>query len=855
MSRSYARRRPSRRRRSRPIAWLRRLVWLVLLLVVITLLPVGWLYLQSRPQYSGTITVGKRINPIYITRDHDGVPAIQARSEQDAYFGLGYAHAQDRILQMEMYRRFGAGRLSEILGKSALRFDMLARGLRFYHRAGESEKLLSDELQAILHAYADGVNAWLEQRRELVPALRLLGLLREPWRPVDSLVISEIMAFNLSYGARDDLLRLMLQPQLEHHLIEQLFVSPTQSELTAYRNTGPSIVNPLASAKNPRAPASVDASLPRSVPFGPVERWLANMIGFSPWTGPDMAGASNGWVVDGSRSTSGAPLLASDPHLRFSAPILWYLARIEAPNFLRSGATLPGAPLHIIGHNGTIAWGITAAQADTQDVVIEEVVANPDTSQSDRYRTANGRERSFQMRTEQIPIRGAEQPNPVTFRSTHRGPVIPDALLGTTFRPSGNTVLTLAWTHLHAPNRTAQGLYRMGRARNWSEFLASLDDFTGPVQSVLYAGQDGIGQAVGGLLPRRRDGVGIDGPVEGGRINMPWQGLYPAHRKYAVFNPPQHRLLHANGRLPTETGRDRMLSMQWLESEARTRRIETLLDSAPQRLDASDMMAMQGDHRSNLAGWLVPVLLSEITKSGQVLPPNIADILKRMRQWDAAMAQDRPEPLIYQAWLREIGAYLFADEFGGHQRGREALARYWPAHAARLPWLIARYPAWCDDITSSEVENCGEQLAAALQSAWQKLSHQFGEDVSNWRWGAAHHAVFAFEALRGIPLIGSLTRLSRPMSGDASSINRGQISLNEETMQFDMVHGAGLRAVFDLSDLNQSRFMLATGQSGNPLSPLYDSFLNRWAENQAIALPRLPDPGGDTDSPWITVLR
>ena len=369
-------------------------VVLIVLLVIIIAAPLGgWLLLRrSLPRISGTDRVAGLNGPVQIVRDSHGIPYITAATDHDAFFALGYVHAQDRLWQMEMQRRIGAGRLSEVLGKATVKTDQFLRTLGVYRAAVAAWPALAPESQAALRAYADGINAYLAEGRPLPPEFVILGFKPEPWQPTDSLVWAKMMAWNLGDTYGDDLVRGQLAAALGPERAAQL--------MPGYPAAAPVILPPDAMAGDLRD----------------LDNVLRDTLGLG-----DKRNGSNNWVVSGARTASGKPLLANDPHLGAQIPAIWYLAGIQGDKIHAVGATLPGLPAVVIGHNAEIAWGVTNLGPDVQDLYAERInPANPD-----QYEV-NGGWVDMQIAAEEIKVKGEKKPVKWAARATRNGPLISD---------------------------------------------------------------------------------------------------------------------------------------------------------------------------------------------------------------------------------------------------------------------------------------------------------------------------------------------------------------------------------------------------------------------------------------------
>ena len=758
---------------------------------------VGWA-LTSLPDYQGHRIVAGITAPVEIVRDANAVPHIFAATPDDAYFGLGFAHAQDRLWQMEMMRRLGAGRLSEIVGGRALKVDRFMRGLGFARLVEVQFRLMAEPVRRAMDAYVAGVNAWLAGHDgSWPPEFELLGHRPQPWKVTDSLLWGKIMATRLSGNWRDEILRARLAKRLTPQQITEMWPA-TEVNSTAF------------------------SDFYRDFPFADIAS-----VGW-PHTAP--RGASNSWAFAGERTETGKPILANDPHLGFSAPIVWYLARLEAPGLSVTGATVPGVPVTVLGHNRRIAWGITSTQSDLQDIFVETI----DPADPEKYLTPEG-PRPFRIRTETIRVKGGEDVT-VTIRETRHGPVISDLSTQAAAAAGGGKVLALAATYLSDDDLTAQAIYRINRADGWPAFRAALDDFHAPQQNFVYADVDGnIGFMAAGRVPIRRTGNGWL-PQDGATGAGDWMGFIPYPALPRLFNPPDGGIINANHRFIDEKY-PFFISHDWAAGY-RNRRLHQLLDGE-NRLDVDKSGATQLDTVSLMARQLLPLMLD-----AQSSTPLAEEALRLLRAWDGRMARKRPEPLIFTAWLRALNRALYADELG------DALAEFRGLRPRFVASILSRRRHWCDDVGTDYQETCLDRLGLALGTALGDLAERFGDDISAWRWGDAHAARFRHAVLTGVPVANLLADLEISMDGGDFTVSRGAIA-GAGTRPLAHVHGAGLRAVYDLADLRRSRFIIATGQSGNPLSVHYRDLMRSWRDGRSLRLDR---PRTDLDAASLGTL-
>lgn len=745
----------------------------------------GFLWLRgSLPQVDGTLRVAGLDERVTVTRDAHGIPRIVAASEHDAYFALGFVHAQDRLWQMEMQRRAGAGRLSEMFGPSSLGTDRFIRTLGIYDLAERSYEHMTPEARAALDAYAAGVNAWIDGHGgALPPEFVLLRHRPEPWRPADSLVWARLMALQLSGNWQEDLLRARVAARLPAERLRTLWPPyPADAPTTVVRDETAQAM--LA--------ATPDILQPRL--------------------------ASNVWAISGEHTATGKPVLANDPHLEFEAPILWYLAIIETPNLTLSGATVPGVPFHLLGHNGSIAWGITTTHSDTVDLFVEEETG------AGFYRTPDGKA-AFETRVETILVKD-DDPVTITVRQTRHGPVISDVLGD---RADG-LILALAATALDAEDVTAQAFYNMHRARDWPAFVEALRDFGTPQQNVAYADKDGnIGFYVPGRVPVRRAGDGTV-PAPGGTGEYDWVGWVPFEELPRIENPANGLIVNANNKVVAD-GYKHFLSAQW-PAPYRAFRITELL-AGQSRHEIGDSARIQADVVSLMERDLLARLEKVVAKD-----PRAAKAFEMLRDWNRSWHRDRPEPLIMAAWLVEIQQELLDGAVG------ELKASFPVPRPLFLAAALSGEDGWCPD-------SCGANLSTSLDKALDKLAAAYGNDMKTWRWGDAHQATFEHRFFRHIPVLKDLSRITIATDGGDFTVNRGTFIPAEGRPPFAHVHGAGYRAIYDLADLDNSLFIIATGQSGNLLSGHYRDLVEEWRDGRYLTLSstRKPDGGVLTLAP------
>ncbi len=768
-------------------------VWIGVAVLVFLLLltpAAGLLMLRSSlPDFRSSVRLEGITSPVQIMRDAQAVPHVFAASDSDAYFALGYLHAQDRLWQMHLQRRLGAGRLAEVIGEPGLGFDRFMRLIGAYRLAEESYYSLSSEVRNALDAYANGVNAWLETRRgALPPEFYLLQTWPEPWTPADSLVWGKLMALQLSGNYRAELQRAELAGLLGEEALESLFPNQTS-----------------------RQPITLSEYLP-------AEQLRSLRAALPPLLGP--ATASNEWALSAGETLTGGAILANDPHLGLSSPTLWYLARVRTPTMNLVGVTVPGVPFHVLGHNGTIAWGMTSTGSDVQDLFIERI----DPDDPTRYLTEDGSE-PFVIRTEIIEVDEGD-PVTLTVRETRHGPVLSDIDRAAARLTDDDHVISLAFTALTANDTTPEATYLMGRATNWVEFLGALQFWVAPQQNIAYADVDGnIGMIVPGRIPIRAEGDGLT-PVPGWTGRHEWTGYIPVESLPQMLNPASGRIVNANNPVvgpsyPYLIGHDDA------EPYRAERILEVLEGGGGQTIEST--LALQMDTVSAAARDLLPLMLT-------VRPDNAeaSEAISLLRGWTYQMDRNRPEPLIFAAWLRQLNESLYADELGA------LFPEYWRLRPMVVRPMLTEKQEWCDDRRTARTESCAEILRTSLDEAIADLAARHEKPLSDMRWGDEHISPFIHRVFSAIPIAESLVDISIETNGGPFTVNRGDGRVNSAQSPFSHTHGATLRAVYDLSNLDNSQFIIATGQSGNPFSPHYGDLVERWRDGDSFTLAGSP---------------
>lgn len=816
---------PRRTRLQRFWRWAR-IGGLVLLGVVGVSAALGaWRVWSAWPRTEGTRTLSGLHGEVEIVRDASGVPHIYAGDDHDLLFAQGFVHAQDRLWSMDFDRRLASGRLSELVGPSALDFDKFLRTLGSLRTAERDLAALEEETRELLRAYCAGVNAFIEDHRNRLPVeYTLFRAEPAPWEPVDVLVRGKLMGWLLAENSQFEISRARMVARLEREQVQDL--------LPPYRDGAPLVVPPRADEYAWLEHADLSRTSPLDDLYGaPTSNW-----------------GSNQWSIAGHRTATGSALLANDTHLQMAMPSVWYHVGLHGGSFDVVGAGLPGVPLVLLGHNGRIAWGVTDMLPDVQDYYIERF-DDPEDPRRYRFR---GEWHDLEIVREMIPVRGREPVDYAVWWTRH-GPIMNRVMgrLEDFPRP-----LALRWAE-HEPNRLLDAVVALNRATDWQSFRRALSRWDGPHMNFGYADAEGhVGYQSTGKVPIRVPGHQGLVPVPGWTGEHEWQGFIPFEELPRVFDPPSGTVVTANNKV-VGPEYPYHLAHEWSDPY-RAMRIAELLDGG-EDFTVADMERFQLDSLSIHARELRPVLLA-------TEPETEAErrALELVAEWDLRQDASSPAASVFQTWYRALLAESVGDELGD-ELFREYRRYYW-VHGPMMEDLAARpEDPWFDDVgTDDRAETLPEISARALRRAVAWLSENHGSRRDGWAWGELHPAIFGHRPLgaSGVPFLERLFNgAAVPASGDRFTINATWFGF-DEGRPYSAVGGAGQRLVVDLADPDASRFVQNSGQSEHlfhphrmDLVPLWQDgayrsllYTRRAVEEAAVQVLRLvpAGPGGAT---------
>ena len=797
------------------VKWLFRLAGAALVLTVLAVMVVYYLASRSLPEYNKTVEVQSLTTPVEIVRDNANVPHIFAGTDADVFFGLGYAHAQDRLWQMTVMRRTVQGRLSEVFGTRTVDIDKLMRRFDLYTAAQLSVAAQDARTQTALTAYAAGVNARINEinRKALgrgAPEMFLFPAPVAPWTPADSLAIIKLMSVQLSDQVSTEVLRARTSLLLSDpaRLADILPDTP---------GTGIAALPTYASLYDTPVSRFAQGDLPSSDPL-------------SPFPKRTFGGASNAWAAAATRSAARGTLLANDPHLPFSAPTIWYLARLQLQDGGVIGATIPGIPSVQSGRSEALGWGVTSAYLDDLDVYIEKL--NPDNPEE--YLTPTGY-KPFVTRKSIIQIKDA-QPVTITLRWTDNGPVLPasHANLGT-ITPPGH-VASIAWTALDTKDTTLTAGMGLMHAKSVPEALSALRPYVAPAQNVTMVDTDQIVLKMVGAMPRRAAEHQSKGrmPAPGWIQSNRWQGrsAYAANPEF--LQPPGGIVGNTNNKT-VDRPFPLHVSYDWGDTQ-RVQRWQRLMQS--RRVHTRDsFIEAQLDTVSPAARTILPLIAADLWFTGQAAPDGTPErqrqrALTLLAEWNGEMYEHAPEPLIYSAWVRALQIRLIRDEMGPltHE-----FSHVEPLFIERVFKDVDGASVWCDVLQSAPVETCSDQARLALDDALLWIEENYGTQLESLRWGDAHQATHDHPVLGEVPLLRYFVNIRQSTSGGDHTLMRGKTS-GKDPAPFQNVHGAGYRGVYDFADPDSSVFITSTGQSGHFLSRHYDDLGELWRRGEYIPM-------------------
>lgn len=854
----------------------------------------------SFPQTTGEIRLDSLSADVTVKRDANGVPQIYADNETDLFRAQGYVQAQDRFYEMDVRRHVTAGRLSEMFGESQVETDSFLRTLGWRRVAQqEYDKVLSAETKKYLQAYAEGVNAYLKDRdpADISVEYAALGFTNdyaiEPWTPVDSVAWLKAMAWDLRGNMQDEIDRSLMTSRLSASQIKQLYPEypyalhqPIVDKGAVDETTGS--FDPKAKpGEGDEGDGSTTGDTPGTNPTGPgssngssqggVDAQLSGLSevldSIPALLGPNGNGiGSNSWVVSGSKTTSGKPLLANDPHLAPQLPSLWYQMGLHCRSVSATcrydvaGYTFSGTPGVIIGHNDKIAWGLTNLGADVTDLYLEKI--GPDGYLVD------GKVKPFTVRDEVIKVAGGND-RKITVRSTDRGPLVSDrsselekvgqkAPVGNAAPDRGTGYgVSLQWTALQ-PGKSMDAIFALDRAKDFTTFRAAAKNFEVPSQNLIYADTAGnIGYQSPGKIPQRTKGDGTL-PAPGWDSTYKWKGYIPFAQLPYEYNPDRGYIVTANQAVIDEKTYPDLLTKDWGYG-SRSQRINDLIESKTKdggKISPDDMRTMQTDNRSEIATLLNPLLLKV-----DISDPYVREAQKLLEGWDYTQEPDSAAAAYFNAVWRNVLKLAFGDKLPKELRAEGDCITVRPADATGpvdeqnklvrecgqrdpdsaqpdggdrwyevvRPLLKQEESEWWTtpgNRMDAATETRDQLLARAMKDARWELTAKLGKDISTWSWGRLHQLTLKNQTL-GTAGPGVVQQL---LNRGPWNLGGGEAAVDATGWNaaggYEVIWVPSMRMVVNVGDWDKSRWVNLTGSSGHAFHDHYTDQTDTWAKGE-----------------------
>ncbi|MBX9410190.1 penicillin acylase family protein [Pseudomonas baetica] len=773
---------------------MKRVFTVLALLIVVLLCAGGWYVYSKQPTRKGQVELRHLQGSVTVRYDERGVPHIRAENETDLYRALGYVHAQDRLFQMEAMRRLARGELAEVLGPKLLDTDKLFRSLRIRERAASYVASLDQQSPAWkgLQAYLDGINQYQDTHAAPIE-FDVLGIPKRPFTAEDSISVAGYMAYSFAAAFRTEPLLTYVRDQLgaDYLNVFDLDWQPKGVLVKGRSNPTPALAagdwKDLSALARLSEQALIDNGLPQFE-------------------------GSNAWVIAGSRSQSGKPLLAGDPHIRFSVPSVWYEAQLSAPGFELYGHHQALVPFAFLGHNMDFGWSLTMFQNDDLDLIAEKV--NPDNPNQVWYR---GQWTDMVSTEQQIAVKG-QAPVTITLRQSPHGPIVNDALGSA----AGKTPIAMWWAFLETPNPILEGFYQLNRADTLAKARAAAAKVQAPGLNLVYANAKGdIAWWASALLPKRPAGVKPGFILDGSTNQADKDGYYPFSANPQEENPARGYIVSANFQPVSPTGmeipgyynladRGQQLNRQLSDKSVKW------TNEANQKLQ----LGTTTGYGPRLLAPLLPVLREVVTDTAE------RKLIEQLAQWQGDYPLDSVSATVFNQFLYNLADATMRDELGNDFF--ETLLSTRVIDAA-LPRLAANADSpWWDNRNTPNKETRADTVRAAWQASMKHLKLTLGDDASGWKWGTAHTLT------HGHPL-GQQKPLDRifnvgPFAAPGSHEVPNNLSAKIGPAPWPVTYGPSTRRLVDFADPAHGLTINPVGQSGVPFDSHYDDQAEAYVE-------------------------
>ena len=785
------------------------------IITIVAIVLAIWLMTRSIPDYTASFNVEGLSAPVDIVRDAYAVPHIFGTNDPDVFFGLGVAHAQDRLWQMTLLRRIAQGRLSELFGRSTLAYDDFMRRLDLAEAARSSLSAQDDKTREALNAYAEGVNAWIEEINKGAlgrgaPEFFLFESSIAPWRPEDSIAILKLFALQSSGQFQEEVLRARLSMLIPPARVSDLL---------------------------PASFANDDRNIPRyfdqfpNARLGAIRFEPAELSRLSPLRSPNLNSSMLAWAATRNRTVSGNAVVAGIFDTQLAIPSLWYLAGLELQVGGVIGATIPGLPVILSGRNSSLAWSGTTSNIDDRDFFVEKLL---DTGSREVLTPAGPR--PIVSRPSVIRIRG-EAPVTIRLERSENGPIVQSDLFGlSSVIPEGH-IASLAWTGLSTNDTSISALMGLMTAKSTDQGFLAMRSFIAPAMKMIIADEENLASQFVGVQPIRdpRNAFAGSMPAPGWLSESRWLETGPGDTSEdAELSDPNSQ---------TQIDRDidnQAPSPEFVWADGRSFRLGRLT----RLLEARDVHTRDGfveyqqDTISPAARGLLPLIAKNLWFSEPPAPQGTlarrrAEALQMLADWNGDMNEHMAEPLIYTAWMRALQQRLINDELSKMAEGLPVIQTLFLERVFRD---VDGASIWCDVVQSEEIETCDQIASLALDDSLLWLEETFGRgDLSTLRWGDAHQTALDHPILSWSRGFSFMSNIRLPFSGGDTTLFLGfSAGASEDPFQADF--GSTYRGIYDLSDPNSSVYIASTGQSGHFLSRFYDDLGRLWRRGEYVPM-------------------
>jgi penicillin amidase len=777
---------------------------LIFVVLLASILIVGYIYLRrSLPKLEGKITSPQLSSQVKVFWDNFQVPHIYAKNDKDLYFVLGYLHAQDRLFQIDLNLRSLRGKLAEIFGPDLIETDKFIRTVGFLRAAEESMKLLNNEEIILLESYCAGINKFIEENSNKLPMeFLILGYKPEKWTPVDCVGIGKLISWNQTEEWDKELIKAKLVKKLGDKRAQELF-SP-------YIEDTPVIIS---GKRNYVAEEKIsDFYWLNSLDLEKYSSFNVKSLFKLPFICRLAVSGSNSWALSSNKSETGNVILANDPHMDTMIPSFFYEVHLVSDNTNVIGVTLPGSPVVVIGHNEHIAWGLTNSCADQQDLFIEKI--NPDNPDQFLYK---GEWLDMEIKYENIKVKGENgfYDLPIKIRSTIHGPLISDVV------EDIEENISLCWNASH-PSNEFRAMYIINKADSFGEFMRGLKNFGTPSMNFTYGDDKGnIGYHLAGNIPIRAGGDGSV-PVPGWDGEYDWLDFIPFEHLPKLINPDEGYIVTTNNKIIDDYD---FFITDMYEPGWRAKRVDEFLNEK-EKFSIDDMKKLQSDEVSLPVRDITTDFLNTMAE-GDLETDLEIKAYQILKKWDGNCSKDSIETTIAHIYMNFLSRNILSDNLG-----EKLFEDYYSDFTSRVEILLLKddNDFWIDDINTEKIESKKEIMLKSFQEAMAYLFKRYGDNIENWNWGKLHFVNLPHQLGKVKLLALILNSGKKEVGGSFNTVDKAEFDAVKE--EFIVTTAPALRQIVDFSDLSNSQFIYAGGQSGNRLSSHYKDQFNLWTENR-----------------------